>query len=81
MKIKVFYASVNPNYYDTKKLVALSYDDAVEFFENEEKRCCTTYEKVIDPTKANEYIFYADGTCYGDNTDALLVYMKVVTED
>lgn len=71
--VKIFSASVNPSYgYDLVKIGKMSYDEAVEFFENDKIGACTCYEHEVDTTKSNEFKFAAD------ENDTMFVWTKVV---
>ena len=77
MKMTIFSASVNPNYYDLVELTEMNFDDAVEFFRNDNANCatCNTFE--VDLTQPNEGKFYAEGADVQDGSDTLLVWYKV----
>lgn len=77
--VKIFSASVNPSYeYDLVKIGKMSYDEAVEFFKNDNINACSVRERVVDSTKPNEFSFCADGADYGDGSDTMFVWVKVV---
>ncbi len=77
MKMTIFTASVNPNYYDLVELSGLDFDGAVEFFKNDEicASTCNTIE--VDLTQPNEGKFWADGADLQDGSDTLFVWYKV----
>jgi hypothetical protein len=77
--VTIFSASVNPSYdYDLIKIAKMSYDEAVEFFKNDNIGACSCHEYVVNTTKPNEFGFCADGADYGDGSDTMLVWVKVV---
>lgn len=76
-KIKIFHASVAPLCYDLKKIATMDFDEAVEFFKNDEVGCCTTDIDYIDTTCNGQYIFHADGVFNGDGSDTMFNWIKV----
>lgn len=75
----IFYASVNPSYYDKEVLNALTkmkFDEAVDFFEKDTIGACTT--KTIESTCSpkDEMRFFSDGADYGDTSDSLFLWIK-----
>lgn len=77
--VKMFSASVNPSYdYDLVKIGKMSYDEAVEFFKNDKIGACACYEHEVDTTKSDEFKFAADGAYFGDGSDTMFVWVKVV---
>lgn len=77
MKMTIFSASVNPNYYDLVELSGLTFDGAVEFFRNDKVNCatCNTFE--VDLTQPNEGCFCPEGTILNADCDTLFVWYKV----
>lgn len=71
MKVQIFYVSLNPSYYDMSEIREMSFDDAVEFFENDEVQCCTACLHEVDLTKPNETM-----SC-SDEGDELIFWTKV----
>lgn len=76
-KVRIFHASVNPEYYDVKALTMMKFDEAVDFFENDTLKACT--RSIVDyPYPINaEHCFFPEGANYGDTSDCLLVWVKV----
>lgn len=77
-KIKILHASVNTMFYDTVQLMKMGFDDAVEFFKNDEIGACSYEIDEIDTSHACEYLFHASGVEVGDFTDTLLVWIKPI---
>lgn len=79
MKVQIFSASVNPNYdYDLLTIGKLSFDEAVEYFENDGYfGACTYHLYEVDLSKANEFSFCAEGADCGDGSDTMFVWTKV----
>ena len=78
MKVTIFSASVNPSYdYNLTEIGGLSYDEAVNFFDNDEIGACSCYEREVDISKPNEFMFCADGANFGDGSDTMFVWVKV----
>ena len=77
MKIKILHASVNPNYWDTKELARIGYDEAVRFFERVDRDNCSVQLHEIDVTSPSECLFAPDGVLNGDDSDTNLVWLKV----
>lgn len=79
MKVQIFSASVNPSYgYDLVTIGKLSFDDAVDFFENDDEiGACTCHLHEVDLSKPNEFSFCADGANCGDGSDTMFVWTKV----
>lgn len=71
MKISILTASVNPTRYDTKMLRGLTYDQAVEFFDNDTIGCCSYHTYDVDLTQANEFRAWSE-----DDTDIMLVWVR-----
>lgn len=80
MKVQIFSASVNPSYgYDLVTIGKMSFDEAVDFFENGDKICdCSCNMREVDLSKPNEFSFCAEGANYGDGSDTMFVWVKVV---
>lgn len=79
-KINVLYLSVNPSYYDIEKLTKATFEEAKNFAENDTINALTCNEITIDMEKAAEYSFCPQGAEFGDNGDALLMWIKVCGE-
>ena len=79
MKVQIFSVSMNPHYgYDLVSIAKLSFDDAVSYFEKEDKIGACSYKlRDVDLSKSNEFSFCADGAEYGDGTDTMFVWTKV----
>lgn len=75
-KMTIFYASVNPSYYDVEALTKMKFDEAVDFFEKDTLGACTT--KTIESTCSpkDEMRFFSDGADKGDTSDSLLLWIK-----
>ena len=71
-RIRIFHASLNPAFYDTKQLAALTFDEAVEFFEKDGCRACNTGMTVINDGVENETTINAE--C---DEDTMLNWVKV----
>lgn len=79
MKVKIFSASVNPSFdYNLEQIGKLSFDEAVEYFENDRICACSCNLREVDITKPNEFSFCADGANYGDGSDTMFVWVKVI---
>ena len=79
MKVQIFSASVNPSYdYDLVTIGKLSFDEAVEYFENDGIGACSCNLREVDITKPNEFSFCADGADYGVGSDTMFVWVKVI---
>ena len=79
MKVKIFSASVNPSFdYNLEQIGKLSFDEAVEYFENDSICACSCNLREVDITKPNEFSFCADGADYGDGSDTMFVWVKVL---
>ena len=79
MKVQIFSASVNPFDYDLVTIGKLSFDEAVDFFENEDEfRACSYNMREVELSKPNEFSFCADGANYGDGSDTMFVWVKVI---
>ena len=79
MKVKIFSASVNPSFdYNLEQIGKLSFDEAVEYFENDNICACSCNLREVDITKPNEFSFCADGADYGDGSDTMFVWVKVL---
>ena len=79
MKVKILSVSLSPLAYDFGEICNLSYDEAKEYFEKDEIRCCNVREFVVDQTKENEMRFHADGMPT-DASDTMLNWMKVTND-
>ena len=81
MKVQIFSASVNPYYeyeYDLVAIGKMSFDEAVDFFDNEDEfGACTHHLYEVDLSKANEFSVCADGAECGDGSDTMFVWVKV----
>ena len=81
MKVQIFSASLNPFYfydYDLVTISDMSFDEAVDLFENDDKFSTWTHHLYeVDLSKANKFSFCADGAEYGDGTDTMFVWVKV----
>ena len=79
-RIRIFHASVNPRgypYETLEKISQMSFDEAVEFFDNETEICaCTTGMAVIDDTKPHEFRMHAEDAAGGD-PDTMFNWVKV----
>ena len=79
LKVFIFSASVNPESgYDLVSISRMGYDDAVEFFKNDTIGCCNCIERELDLSKSNEFGFCADGANFGDGSDTMFVWTKVI---
>ena len=79
MKVKIFSASVNPSFdYNLEQIGKLSFDEAVEYFENDSICACSCNLREVDITKPNEFSFCADGANCGDGSDTMFVWVKVI---
>ena len=80
MRVQIFSASVNPSYdYDLVTIGKLSFDEAVDFFENEDEiGACSCNMREVELSKPNEFSFCADGANYGDGSDTMFVWVKVI---
>ena len=76
-RIRIFHASVNPECYDLKKLSAMSFDEAVEFFEHDETCACNTGITTINDCTPNEFKMHAEGVGYDCCPDTMLNWVKV----
>ena len=77
-KVLLLHVSLNPEYYNLERLSQYTFDQALEFFENDEV-CCKTYGvEEIDLSQPNEFAFHADGVAIGDGSDTMLNWLKVV---
>lgn len=79
MKVTIYSASVNPSYdYDLEKIGRMSYDEAVNYFKNDDKiGACTCNKREVDLSTPNEFSFCCDGANYGDGSDTMFVWVKV----
>lgn len=75
--VKIFSASVNPNYYDLVEIGKMSFEKAVEFFKKDTIGACSVNMREVDATKPSEMMFCADGADYGDGSDTMFVWVKV----
>lgn len=71
-RIRIFHASLNPTFYDTKQLAALTFDEAVKFFEEDGCRACNTGMITINDSIEHELTFHA-----ADDSDTMLNWIKV----
>ena len=71
-RIRIFHASLNPAFYDTKQLAALTFDEAVEFFEKDGCRACNTGMITVNDGVKHEMTFHA-----ADDSDTMLNWVKV----
>lgn len=71
-RIRIFHASLNPTFYDTKQLAALTFDEAVKFFEEDETRACNTGMITVNDGVEHELAFHA-----ADDSDTMLNWVKV----
>jgi len=80
MKVQIFSASVCPSYdYDLVTIGKLSFDEAVDFFKNEDEiGACSYHMREVDLSKPNEFSFCADGADYGVGSDTMFVWVKVI---
>lgn len=79
MKVQIFSASLNPSYdYNLENIGKLSFDEAVEYFKNDGIGACSCNLREVDMTKPNEFSFCADGADYGDGSDTMFVWVKVI---
>lgn len=80
MKVQIFSASVNPSYdYNLVTIGKMSFDEAVDFFENDDKICaCSCHMREVELSKPNEFSFCAEGANYGDGSDTMFVWVKVI---
>ena len=77
-RIKILHASVNNMCYDLQALSQMSYDEAKNYFENEDEfHACNVGEITVDDSKPNEFSFHADGVASGDGSDTMLNWCKV----
>lgn len=76
-RIRIFYASVNPEHYDIKAIAKMSFDEAVEFFKNDEIKCCLTGMHTVNDTVPSETRIHADGVDGGDGSDTMFNWVKV----
>lgn len=77
-RIKILHASVNDMYYDIQALSQMSYDEAKNYFDHEDKfGACNVGEIEVDYSKPNEFSFHADGVASGDGSDTMLNWCKV----
>ena len=77
-RIRILHASVNGMYYDVQALARMSYDEAKNYFENEDKSgACNVGEITIDDATPHEFTFHADGVLAGDCSDTMLNWCKV----
>ena len=53
-RIRIFHASLNPQYYNVLELSKLTFDEAVEFFEKDGNNCCTTGMYTVNDSVPNE---------------------------
>ena len=79
MKIQVLHASVNPNFYDLKKIGKMSFGEAREFFEDDNVCCCNWGVDELNPDVFNSNLYKPEGNpALAGDTDALFVWVKVV---
>lgn len=74
-RIRIFHASVNPQCYADEqldKLSRMSFDEAVEFFENDEIRACSTGIYTVSDSVPHEDTIHAD-----DRYDTMFNWIKV----
>lgn len=71
-RIRIFHASLNPAFYDTKQLAALTFDEAVEFFQKDETKACNTGMITVNDGVEHEMTFHA-----ADDSDTMLNWVKV----
>ena len=77
MRITILSASVNPDAYNLMKLSRMSYDEAKQFFDNDQKQECNVREYVVNQNQEHEATFHSDGVFGGDGSDAMLNWIKV----
>ena len=71
-RIRIFHASINPDCYNVIRLSRMTFDEAVEFFENDEVCACNTGMYTVDDTTSHEDTLHADCP-----TDTMLNWVKV----
>lgn len=76
-KVTVLYLSFNPDYYDAKELVNLSYDEAKSFIDNDTIGCLSDMEEELDLNGSAVYQYSPNGARFGDTSDCLLMWIKV----
>lgn len=77
-RIRILHVSVNDLYYDIQALSHMTYDEALDFFQNRDQfGACTFGEEVINDTTPHEFTFHADGVASGDGSDTMLNWCKV----
>jgi len=70
---------VNPSYdYNLENISKLSFDKAVEYFDNDGIGACSCHLHEVELSKPNEFSFCADGANFGDGSDTMFVWVKVV---
>lgn len=77
MKVTILAASISPDAYDIKAIAQMGYDEAKEFFQKDEVKCCNVQEYTIDQTYPHEAKFCADGVSGGDGSDTMINWVKV----
>ena len=71
-RIRIFHASVNPQYYNVLKLSKMTFEEAVEFFDHDETRACTTGMYTVNDSVPHEDTLHADNP-----DDTMLNWVKV----
>ena len=71
-RIRIFHASVNPQYYNVLKLSKMTFEEAVEFFEHDETCACTTGMYTVNDSVPHEDTLHADNP-----DDTMLNWVKV----
>ena len=71
-RIRIFHASVNPECYNVLRLARMTFDEAVEFFENDEVCACSTGMYEVRDNIPNEDTLHADVP-----EDTMLNWIKV----
>ena len=76
-KVILLYVSLNPEYYDLKRIAQFTFDEALEFCKTDQMCAMAWGTKEINITEPQVFAFHADGVEYGDGTDTMFNWLKV----
>lgn len=76
-KVILLYVSLNPEYYDLKRIAQFTFDEALEFCKTDQMSAMRWGTKEINITEPQVFKFHADGVECGDGSDTMFNWLKV----
>jgi hypothetical protein len=77
-KAMLLHVSLNPSHYDLETISQFTYDEALNFVQNDTIGAMTWDEELIELSRPHELSFHADGVENGEGGDTMFNWLKVL---